>query len=90
MLMPRDDHLRNPLARNNLEGFFRKIHQDHEDFAAIIGIDGTRRVEHRDSLLRRQPAAGTEVGTMARWSGFNTTGSVMAARKSIPADNGVA
>lgn len=55
--MPHDDGLRNSVARLDGKRFFTRIEQDDHEFAAIIGIDSARRVEHRNAMVQSQATA---------------------------------
>ena len=93
-----------PLSILNHKSFRRKVHEDNANLTAIVGVDGTRRVEHRNSFLDGQTATGTgvcasnpagkaiyrPVGTKQRCNGSSTIGSERLARISIPADSSVA
>lgn len=46
-----DDQLRNAHAAFNGKGGFAMIDQNDFDFAAVIGIDGTRGVEDGDAVF---------------------------------------
>jgi len=50
-----NDELGDPRAPDNLERLIAEIDQQHADFAAIIGIDRSRRVEHGDAVIAREP-----------------------------------
>ena len=56
------NHLRNALAALNVDRRRAQIDCDHVNFAAIIRIDGSRTVHHRQSLLEREPAAWPDLG----------------------------
>ena len=103
LLMTGYYHLGYPLSILNHKSFRRKVHEDNANLTAIVGVDGTRRVEHRNSFLDGQPATGTDlrlkpcgqaiyrpVGTKQRCNGSSTIGSERLARISIPADSSVA
>src|SRR5579863_459752 len=45
--------LRHPLAARDGDGLSAHIGENDADFAAIVGIDGARAVEHRDAMPKR-------------------------------------
>lgn len=52
-----DDHLGDAFAVLDGEGFLSVIDQQHFDFTAVVGIDGTRTVEHGDAVFEGEAAA---------------------------------
>src|ERR1700747_2524814 len=52
-----DHHLRNALAAADGKGGAAVIDQEHRDLAAIIGIDGSRRVQNGDAMFGRKARA---------------------------------
>src|SRR5262245_54508551 len=51
------DQLRDALAAADDERLAAEIDQDDADLAAVVGIDGARRVEHGDARLQREAGA---------------------------------
>src|SRR5208283_1878619 len=58
----RNDELGDPRAPDNLERLIAEIDQQHADFAAIIGIDRSRRVEDGDAVIAREPRPRPHLG----------------------------
>ncbi len=48
--------LGNSITPMNLEGFRTMVYQHDADLTSIVGIDGARRVKHRDAALDREAA----------------------------------
>ena len=46
----------------HLERLLTVVDEHHAHFAPEIGVDGAWRIKHRDTMLERQPAAGTHLG----------------------------
>ena len=67
LLVAGDDHLGDALAVVDDEVFLREVDEDDAYFAAVVGVDGAGRVEHRDALLQRQSAAGPHLRFVAHW-----------------------
>ena len=59
-------HLRDPVAAPDREGFLPVIEDDHPDFAAIAGVDGSRRIGQSDVVLQRQSATGANLRLESR------------------------
>src|SRR5271157_1725999 len=55
-LVPRHDHLRNPVARVYGVRLAPQVQQDHAHFAPVARVDGARRIRHGDRVPQRQPA----------------------------------
>src|SRR5436190_2355542 len=72
--MPRHDELCNSHAAADAERLLAQIDQDHADFAAIVGVDGARRVGHGDAVLGGQPRAGPDLGLEAQRQGDRDAG----------------
>ena len=53
-----DDHLSNPVAALNSEGFRAVINQYYADFAAVIGVNSAGGVEYGNAMLQGQAGAG--------------------------------
>ena len=66
LLMSGDDHLGDALAVVDDEVILREINKYNAYLAAVVGVDGAGRVEHRDALLQRQAAAGPHLRLIAR------------------------
>ena len=54
-----NDHLGDAFTIVDNKRFVREIDQDDADFAPIVGIDGTRRVGHGDTVLQSQTGTRT-------------------------------
>ena len=93
-----DHELRDAVAARDGEGRLPVVHQHHLELAAVVGVDGPRRVEHRHPVAQRQPGARAHlaleaggmataqpVGTSARSPGARVSGAARAAWRSIPA-----
>src|SRR4051812_29824019 len=52
-----DHHLRDALAAPNRKRRIAVIDQEHADLAAIIGVNGAGRVQHRDAMLSGKTGA---------------------------------
>src|SRR3546814_2298048 len=50
-------HLRNAAAALDDEGLVAVVDQDDADLAAVVGIDGPRRIQHRDAVLEGEAGA---------------------------------
>ena len=61
VLVPRNDHLRDLHAARNPERRVAMIDQDRFDFAAIIAVDGARRVQTSDTVIEREAGARTHL-----------------------------
>ncbi len=59
LLMTGNHHLGNALAVVDDEVFLREIDEQDHNLATIIGIDSSRSVQHRNTVLQRQSATGT-------------------------------
>lgn len=59
LLVAGNHHLGNPFTIFNNKRFVGKINEDDTNLAAIVGIDGARRIEDGDSFLQSQAAART-------------------------------
>ena len=57
LLMACYHHLGNALAVFDHEILLREVDEQHAHLSAIVGIDGSRRVQHRDAMLQSQSAA---------------------------------
>ena len=60
-------HLGDALPIVDDEIFLREVDEQHHDFAAIVGIDGARRVEHGDAMLQGKTAARTNLCLISHW-----------------------
>ena len=70
----RYDELRNPLAAAHDERLVPRIEQDHLEFAAVVTVDGARRVGQHDAVLQGETAARSDLGFVARRNGDCETG----------------
>ena len=61
LLVAGNDHLGDTLAVAYDDVLLREVYQYHAYLAAVVGVDGARRVEDGDALLQRQAAAGTHL-----------------------------
>ena len=61
-----EKHLGNAVAAANLKGLGTMIDEDGLDFAAVAGVDGSRRIKHCYAALERQPAARPHVCHVVR------------------------
>ena len=66
LLVAGDDHLGDAFAVGDDEVLLREVDEDDAHLAAVVGVDGAGRVEHRDALLQRQTAAGPHLRLVAR------------------------
>ena len=64
-----DDHLGDAFAILDDKGLGREVHQDDAYLAAVVGIYGARRIEHRDAPLQGQAAAGADLRLIAGGQG---------------------
>ena len=60
-------HLGDALPVVDDEVFLREVDEQHHDFAAIVGINGARRVEHGDAMLQGKTAARTYLRLISHW-----------------------
>ena len=65
LLVACDDELRDALSVVDGEGILREVDEQHHQFATVVGVDGSRRVEHRDTVLQGQSAAGPHLCLIA-------------------------
>ena len=65
LFMARDDHLGNALTVLDNKIFLRKIYQQHSNLTAIVSIDGTRCIQHRDAMLKCQSASRTNLSLIS-------------------------
>ena len=61
MFMPGNNHLANTLTVLNHKLFVRQVDQDNPNFATIVGIDCSRRIQNGNSLLLGQPTSWTNL-----------------------------
>lgn len=67
-------HLCNTVTIGYHERFGRKVYQDDTDFATIVGIYRTWRIEYADAFFQGQSRAGTHLGLISGWQGYAQTG----------------
>ena len=60
-------HLCNALALVDYKISVGKIDQQHHNLSTIVSIDSSRRVEHSDAMLQRQPTTRTYLRLVALW-----------------------
>src|SRR6187399_740160 len=72
--MPRHHQLCNSHAAADAERLVAEIHKDYAHFAAIIGVDGTRRIGHGDAVLGGQPGARANLALEAHREGNRNAG----------------
>src|SRR6185437_8998075 len=63
---PAHDELGDARAARHRKRLPSVVNEQNPDFAAIIGVDGSRRVEHGDALFQRQPRARPDLALEAR------------------------
>ncbi len=83
--VPRHDQLCNSHAAGDAERLLAQIDQDHAHFAAIVGVDGARRVGHGDAVLGGQPGTRADLGLEARPAGQSKCRSARSAAPAAPA-----
>ena len=65
----RDDQLRDALAPPHGERPVRQVHEEHHDLAPVVRVDGARRVQHRDAMVRGEPGARSDLALEPRGKG---------------------
>ncbi len=65
LLMTGYDHLGDTLSVLNHKWLFGKVHKNNLDFSAIIGINGTGRIQYGNAFLGGKTAAGANLGLIA-------------------------
>ena len=60
--------LRNAVAIVDDERLVGKVYEDLLQFAAIIGVDGARRIQYRNAVLESETAARTHLTFITFWN----------------------
>lgn len=74
LLIPGYYQLGNAITMVDGEILFAMVYEQNLHFSAIVGIDGTRTVEHRDPCLCSKPRAGSDLSLKALGKGYGETG----------------
>ena len=69
LIVSGDDHLGDALSVVHDEILLRQVDEQHAHLTTIVGIDRSRGVEYRDTLLQGQSTAGPHLGLIACWQG---------------------
>ena len=65
--VPGHYHLGDPVSVPDAEILIGEVDQDDFYLAPVVGVDGSRRVEHGDAVLGGQPAAGADLSLESDW-----------------------
>ena len=69
-----DNHLCDALTIVHHKLFTGEVHQNNPDFSAVVGIDGSRRIEHGDTFLQGQSATRPHLSLIAFGQGNKKPG----------------
>ena len=82
-------HLGYALSVVDNEGLLAQIDQDDANLSPIIGIDGTRGIEHRDTVLQSQSATGTYLSLVAGRESYAQTCGYQLTFQGLQSDGGI-